>query len=78
MNRLAKKIGRADAYATVKKALKHAASTDNLRAVIEASTAIKKHLNQDEIEDLLTPQNYLGSSSKIVERTVKRVRETWR
>jgi 3-carboxy-cis,cis-muconate cycloisomerase len=75
MNKLAGKIGRGEAYSTVKKAIKASGANDSLRDVIEKNESIKKHLSQEEIDALLNPANYVGSASKIVERSVKMVRE---
>ncbi len=75
MNKLAEKIGRTKAYSTVKKAIKKSQTGDSLKDIIEKNEAIHKHLNQNETDSLLSPANYLGSASQIVERSVKMVRE---
>ena len=78
MNKLAKKIGRDEAYSKVKKAIKESGPNKSLRDVIEKNKSIKKHLSKKEIDALLVPANYVGSASKIVERSVKLVRKELR
>lgn len=76
MNALAVKIGRGAAYQIVKKAIKQSAETDTLIDVIMNNTEIKKHLTVKQIKSLVIPANYVGSSAKIVDRSVKAVRTT--
>ena len=58
----------------VKKAIKKSSSEDSLKDVIEKNETINKHLTAKDIEKLLNPANYVGSASKIVDRSVKVVR----
>ncbi|WCE31398.1 class-II fumarase/aspartase family protein [Vibrio sp. SCSIO 43137] len=78
MNKLTEKVGRSDAYSMVKKAIKAAAPEDTLRDVATNSKEIKKHLSDKEIDAVLKPQNYIGSSAKIVERSVKHIQATYK
>lgn len=74
MNALTKKLGRSVAYKIVKKAIKKADKNDGLLDVINKNDSIKKHLSAKQIKEILKPINYIGSSEKIVERAVKKVR----
>ena len=74
MNALAQKIGRGDAYAAVESAIKAADPKDTLKNVVEKNELINRHFSQQEIDALMIPANYLGSASKIVERSVSAVR----
>lgn len=74
MNKLAKKVGRGNAYKTVKKAIKKANKTDTLKDVIEKNESINKYLSKEEIKEVLIPENYIGSSVKIVNKTVNKIR----
>lgn len=78
MNKLARKIGRGDAYSTVKKAIKSSGPGDTLKDVIVMNETISKHLTKAEVNALLIPANYIGSSSMIVDRSISFVRETLR
>lgn len=74
MNKLAEKIGRGKAYSEVKKAIKSSSEDDGLKEIIEQTSAINRHLTEQEIRDVLNPQNYLGYAEEIVDRSVADVR----
>lgn len=74
MNKLAAKTGRSQAYKAVKVAIKKAGTTDSLRDVIENTPTIHQHFSKEEIDQILNPSNYLGSSVKIVDRSVVMIR----
>lgn len=76
MNKIAKKIGRGQAYKIVKKAIKTADKNDTLKDVIMKNESIKKHLTPEEIKEVLIPANYVGSADKIVDRAVEKVRSS--
>ena len=73
MNKLAAKIGRSDAYKIVKKAIKTAPEGADLRGVIEGNDQLKKYFTSKDIDQLMKPENYIGSSVQIVDRSVKLV-----
>ena len=74
MNKLAAKVGRSKAYSDVKAAIKKADSADTLRDVLENNASINQYFSKEEIDHLLNPANYLGSSAQIVDRSVAMVR----
>ncbi|GLO63539.1 3-carboxy-cis,cis-muconate cycloisomerase [Vibrio sp. MACH09] len=78
MNKLTEKVGRSDAYSIVKKAIKAAKPEDTLSDVANNSVEINKHLTSEEIKAVLKPENYLGSSAKIVERSVEFVQNNYK
>lgn len=76
MYELAKQTGRASAYKTLKEAIQKAPLGTTLKELIANNPDLNQHLKKDQIDDLLLPQNYLGSSAGIVERSVKKIRDT--
>jgi len=74
MNALAGKIGRGQAYAVVKHAIKQSGPNDTLRDVVENNKSINKYINEEELNQLLDPANYIGSAPQIVDRSVRQVR----
>jgi len=45
--------------------------------VIKNNEVIKKYFNNDEIDEMMVPENYIGMAVMIVENLVKRLKEKW-
>jgi 3-carboxy-cis,cis-muconate cycloisomerase len=66
---LAERLGRADAHMVVEQACaKAAADGTELRAALVSDTRVSQALSIGDLEWLLSPRNYLGSSEKLIDR----------
>lgn len=68
---LAHKIGRPTAHEILRRASLHSADTKTpLSMVLKSMPEITSHLTSDEIDRLLQPRAYLGSSDRFIERVL--------
>ena len=68
---LASKIGRIEAHDLLRKAVDQAMKERrHLSEVLKQMAAVKKHLNNAEIDVLLDARNYLGSSQMFIRRLI--------
>ena len=74
MQYLAAKIGRDEAYKTVKLANKTALPNQTLKEVLLATPRLKEFIGED-MDHILTPENYLGSAPQMVDLAIKAVSE---
>ncbi|QIZ77573.1 class-II fumarase/aspartase family protein [Ferrimonas lipolytica] len=75
MNAMVDKVGRADAYSLVKKAIKNADKGSDLAEVLRTDPQLSQHFDAKAISAILAPENYLGQSEQIIERAVAAVRK---
>ncbi|WP_062269229.1 class-II fumarase/aspartase family protein [Endozoicomonas arenosclerae] len=76
MNKLAAKVGRGKAYSLVKHAIRSSSDSHGLKDIIENTPEIKQLLTEQEIQAVLDPANYIGSSEQLVENAVAEVRKS--
>jgi 3-carboxy-cis,cis-muconate cycloisomerase len=66
-------VGRASAHQLVEKACRLAiAEKIHLRAVLTAMPEVREYLTEADVEQLLQPHNYLGSTAYFLERVLRR------
>ena len=67
-----KGVGKQTAYALVRKCSLEAYAKDvGLKEIVLSNSEIKKYLTEDEIEKIMDPHTYLGSSVQIIENVLK-------
>lgn len=70
-----KGMGRQEAHALVREAaMKARAKGRHLKDVLKAHKRVKDHLTNEELEEAMRPERYVGQSDKIVESVLARVR----
>jgi 3-carboxy-cis,cis-muconate cycloisomerase len=73
---LARSLGRPAAFRLVEEATTRAsAANQSLRDVALANSQIRSALSPDEIDRVLDPANYLGSTDQFIERALAEYRE---
>ena len=76
MIELAKQIGRQQAHGLIRKCAMNARKTGkHMKDVLLEDEGVSKHLAQDEIERLMSPDNYIGTAVEQVEQVVKKLRD---
>ncbi|MDI6639725.1 MAG: lyase family protein, partial [Methanocellales archaeon] len=76
MIELAKQIGRQQAHGLIRKCAMNARKTGkHMKDVLLEDEEVSKHLAQDEIERLMSPDNYIGTAVEQVEQVVKKLRD---
>ncbi|MDI6859789.1 MAG: adenylosuccinate lyase, partial [Methanocellales archaeon] len=76
MIELAKQIGRQQAHGLIRKCAMNARKTGkHMKDVLLEDEEVSKHLAQDEIECLMSPDNYIGTAVEQVEQVVKKLRD---
>jgi 3-carboxy-cis,cis-muconate cycloisomerase len=73
---LAARIGRSEAHSLVEAASRRAAvEGKHLRIILEDTPAAMQHLTHDQLDEILTPSNYLGSAQQMIDRVLDKYRE---